>query len=450
MAHRQRVIPIPPADLTPNPLNAVIYDATPTADLIESIRERGIIEPLVASPERVLVSGHRRRLAAIGLGLAKVPVILRPVEDEVGEIIAFNTHRKKTWTEVYREARMLQPRAEAAAALRKLEGARRGASIRHGGNGSLPKPRKRAIEDVAERLNISRETLRKLLRIFEAVDRDEAPRDIVVRLDAGGLTVHQAHRYVCRAKVLAARRAATDHVARHGLFDWSARICWTDVWEFYDRRDNSFHDVHNDADVVLNGAYGAPPADLFINIIHHFSSPGDLVVDPFAGRGQVHSIAEAMGRRAWSSDLRSRTDIAVERDAAEGPPRALSNAQLIIMDPPYGRDFTYTEDLRDLSHADIDSGWVERMAAIVRRWQAALCGDGLIALVIGNRFHVQNQRMLDRSWHLALELAADFEVVRRISAPYSPSHFRGYRIDWAERNGVMLSRSREILILQPH
>lgn len=444
-----RVILIEPVELIPNPLNAEIYDATPTPDLLQSIRDHGIIEPLVASNEQVLVSGHRRRLAAIKLGLDVVPVLLRPVEDELGEIIAFNTHRKKTWSEVVREARMLMPRAEFAARERRLEGARRGGRRRQGATESEVSPRKRAIEDVAERLSLSRETLRKLVRVFAAVERNEAPRAIVHRLDIGELTVHQAHRFVCRARTLAAKHAEATEAARHGTFDWSERLCWTDVWEFYDRRDNGFHDVQADEDVVLHGAYGAPPADLFINLIHHFSRPGDLVVDPFAGRGQVHRIAEAMGRRAWSCDLAPRTTFAVQRDASLGPPAALAGAGLVVLDPPYGRDFTYTDDPDDLSLSDLDSGWTERLAEIARLWSRCLRPGGLMAAVIGNRYDVPNRRQLDRSWALAGAVGDSLQLVRRISAPYSPSHFRGYRIDWAERHGAMLSRSREVLVFRP-
>ena len=449
MPSSNHVISIRPRDLFPNPLNAEIYDATPTPDLLQSIRDHGIIEPLVASNERLLVSGHRRRLAAIELGLDAVPVLLRPVDDELGEIIAFNTHRKKRWSEVVREARMLMPRAELAARERRLEGARRGGRLRQGAvEGEVP-PRKRAIEDVAERLSLSRETLRKLVRVFEAVERNEAPRAIVHRLDIGELTVHQAHRFVCRARTLATKHAAATEAARHGTFDWSERLCWTDVWEFYDRRDNGFHDVQADEDVVLHGAYGTPPADLFINLIHHFSRPGDLVVDPFAGRGQVHRIAEAMGRQAWSSDLAPRTKLAVQRDASLGPPGALSGAGLVVLDPPYGRDFMYTDAADDLSLADVDSGWTERLAEIARLWCRCLLPGGLMAAVIGNRYDISNRRQLDRSWALAGALGDGFDLVRRINAPYSPNHFRGYRIDWAERHGAMLSRSREILIFQP-
>ncbi|MFU8829397.1 MAG: hypothetical protein ACNA8P_08185, partial [Phycisphaerales bacterium] len=49
MTDRLEIRSVRPHDLIPNPLNAEIYDSTPTPDLIESIRQHGIIEPLVAT-----------------------------------------------------------------------------------------------------------------------------------------------------------------------------------------------------------------------------------------------------------------------------------------------------------------------------------------------------------------------------------------------------------------
>jgi len=438
-----------PSTLLPHPLNKQLYDCTPTSDLVSSIREHGIVEPLVVTPARILISGHRRREAALLLNIRLVPVITRVVSDDLGSIIAFNTHRKKTWTEVYREACALMPRASKAAEARKLEGARRGAAIRHGGNTGSSTHRKRAIDDVAERLNVSRETLRKLFRIFEALANKDAPNEIGERLDAHEYTVHQAHRLVCRSKRLSAAKQQIESATREGTFDWSERILWTDVWEFYKNRDNGFHEAHLDAGIVLDQAYGSPPADLFINLIHHFSARCDLVIDPFAGRGQVHRVAEAMGRRAWSSDLNPKAAFIQKLDALQGPPATLERSSLIIIDPPYGRDYRYSNDARDLSQLEMGEGWTSAVASVVRLWSQALSATGRLAIIVGNRFDTTQGKLLDRSRSLASRLESEFVLEQRIFAPYSPSHFRGYRIDRARRAGILLGRSREILVVRP-
>lgn len=66
--------------------------ATASADLVASIQEHGLLEPINAyraeSGDLVVKHGHRRTLAAIEAGLDQVPVVLTaaPAEDEGGKI----------------------------------------------------------------------------------------------------------------------------------------------------------------------------------------------------------------------------------------------------------------------------------------------------------------------------------------------------------------------------
>jgi ParB-like chromosome segregation protein Spo0J len=51
----------PPDQLRPHPLNAAIYGDEPLdAAFRESIREEGIITPLVIDQDDTIISGHRR------------------------------------------------------------------------------------------------------------------------------------------------------------------------------------------------------------------------------------------------------------------------------------------------------------------------------------------------------------------------------------------------------
>ena len=64
------------------PENESIYDNFGVANaddrqLIESINDNGIQEPLVITADWVLLSGHRRLAAATYLGLGTVPVWMR-------------------------------------------------------------------------------------------------------------------------------------------------------------------------------------------------------------------------------------------------------------------------------------------------------------------------------------------------------------------------------------
>lgn len=74
--------------IAPNPRQPrVNFDETGLAELAASIREHGVIQPLVVSPvnsegKHVLIVGERRLEAARSIGLQSVPVIIRHASDQ--------------------------------------------------------------------------------------------------------------------------------------------------------------------------------------------------------------------------------------------------------------------------------------------------------------------------------------------------------------------------------
>jgi len=65
--------------------------------LIESIKEKGIIQPITVNEAGVLLAGGRRTHAAIQMGLTSIPAIVRPSSDEIDEReieLMENVHRK--------------------------------------------------------------------------------------------------------------------------------------------------------------------------------------------------------------------------------------------------------------------------------------------------------------------------------------------------------------------
>ena len=49
--------------------------------------------------------------------------------------------------------------------------------------------------------------------------------------------------------------------------------------------------------------YAMFPVDFALSVVHRYSSPGALVVDPFCGRGTTPYIAEALGRRGFGVEV---------------------------------------------------------------------------------------------------------------------------------------------------
>jgi len=100
---------VTPQLLKHHPINEKIYGIEPVdKNLMDSIRTGGIIEEIQVTPEYVIISGHRRTIAAIELELESVPVRLRydldtPEKVEWALIEANRTQRDKTLEQKIRE-----------------------------------------------------------------------------------------------------------------------------------------------------------------------------------------------------------------------------------------------------------------------------------------------------------------------------------------------------------
>ncbi len=86
MAHADGTVPI--EFITPNPRNPRrSFAEAELADLSQSIREHGIVQPVVVRPagsgRYEIIAGERRWRAAQRAGLTQVPVIIREVDDRV-------------------------------------------------------------------------------------------------------------------------------------------------------------------------------------------------------------------------------------------------------------------------------------------------------------------------------------------------------------------------------
>jgi len=86
---------LPVSQISPNPLQPrSIYDEADLNALASSIREHGLIQPLVVSRHETLqnhytlIAGERRLIAAREAGLASVPVIVRDVSEQERLVLA--------------------------------------------------------------------------------------------------------------------------------------------------------------------------------------------------------------------------------------------------------------------------------------------------------------------------------------------------------------------------
>lgn len=86
-------------ELKPHHLNESIYGDRADSDLVESVKEKGIYNPLLITHDQRIISGHRRWGAANAAGVESVPVVWFESDDELDieeALIESNRQREKT------------------------------------------------------------------------------------------------------------------------------------------------------------------------------------------------------------------------------------------------------------------------------------------------------------------------------------------------------------------
>jgi hypothetical protein len=214
-------------------LNEKLYGASrPDKELLDSIREHGILEPLIVA-ENLIISGHRRWQAAKIITAENKQsektiylMTMRPAhspndawyEDEAKYkfwrenpllleqlIIEANRQRVKTKGQIAREAAELM-RIEKALAAERRESA-----LKKGKKTPVPPPKAdeaavvpsegttegKARDIVAKKLNQSKNTVEKEVAIVSAAEAgDPKAQEVLAKLDRNEISVAAAHRAV--------------------------------------------------------------------------------------------------------------------------------------------------------------------------------------------------------------------------------------------------------------
>jgi len=91
------------------PINSEIYRDSDVGDLVNSIGEVGLLQPLVVTPDNTIISGHRRFKAIQSLRWTEVECDVKDIpEDELAvHIVLYNQSRLKVCTELLREVKIL-------------------------------------------------------------------------------------------------------------------------------------------------------------------------------------------------------------------------------------------------------------------------------------------------------------------------------------------------------
>ena len=166
--------------------NIAIYGDVADEEMVESVRQHGILTPLTVTAESVVVSGHRRMQAARFLKLKAIPVhVCRETDPDTIErlVIEANRQRRKTPEQMAREAQRLLAIAEREAAKREAATQAKPGVGQVGlpGRAPVPYPENpaenantgKAAADVASTLGVSPRTVANLKAAADAIDEAE-------------------------------------------------------------------------------------------------------------------------------------------------------------------------------------------------------------------------------------------------------------------------------------
>jgi len=175
-----------PDELEPHPKNKEIYGDTNNADelpdtFVNSIREKGVLEPLVITQGKQIISGHRRWVASKSVGVDSVPVRYADFDTDLAEreaLIEFNRQREKTPGQIVNEfEEMLEVEKE-----RAKENMSKGGKGERVGNVSNPSDNEptAARDKAADKVNagVSGRTLEKGKKVKDKATDDSEPEEV--------------------------------------------------------------------------------------------------------------------------------------------------------------------------------------------------------------------------------------------------------------------------------
>jgi len=164
----------PTSALKPHPLNAAIYGDGCDQELLDSIKEKGIVNPILVTKSFQIISGHRRFNAAQMAGLNEVPVIIMEQNDplEIEELLIItNKQRNKTAEQIAREYEKLKDIEKIRAKNRQsLAGGDKKSEKSLVENSPQAISEGKSRELAAEKLGISSNTAERAAKVVHHVD----------------------------------------------------------------------------------------------------------------------------------------------------------------------------------------------------------------------------------------------------------------------------------------
>jgi len=160
---------------------------------------------------------------------------------------------------------------------------------------------------------------------------------------------------------------------------------------------------------------GATPSYIIWNLLHRYTLPKDLVVDPCAGSGTTLDVARDLDRRALGYDVHPTRKDVFRVDARKLPPELTGKADFVFIDPPYSTHLEYGPDPRDIGKLDAKSGeYYKAMEQVIAEIDRVLRPDRYMALYVSDSY-VKGSGFFPLGFELFDRLQKHFEPIDIIS-----------------------------------
>ncbi|MFB2933668.1 ParB/RepB/Spo0J family partition protein, partial [Aerosakkonemataceae cyanobacterium BLCC-F154] len=180
---------VDPHTLQPHPRNTFIYgEEEDISELVALIESSGWVKPLVITPNKTIISGHRRWKAVLTLGWHSVGVEVREFQTEAEELEALlleNASREKTVEQKVREGKAWEVVEREKAKKRQVELAgthRRGKTSDLVANLPQGMETGRTRERVSARVGMKARTYSKASQVVDLIDREFSQGNLEVAL----------------------------------------------------------------------------------------------------------------------------------------------------------------------------------------------------------------------------------------------------------------------------
>lgn len=314
-----------PEELNSHSLNDEVYGDRDDFNeaFLDSIREQGVLEPIVVDSEDTIISGHRRVAAAREIGLDRVPVRVKEFDSELAKreaLIHHNRHRDKTFSQKMREAEVLEEVKRERARERQGTRTDTSSSTEQEVDGGLVR------DEVAEAVDFgSGSTYHRAQVVWEAAQSgDTIAQHEVNRLDRGEQSVHGAYQQV-------KERLGDDD-------DRSADEMATSDSES-DANPDADNEVLDPEDLVLSAHVGTND-EVFPKVLDLHVAEGATVADVTYGNGTFWKRVQSGKYDLYATDI----DPTKSPDSTEGVdcrdlPYEDGELDCVVLDPPYAEGF---------------------------------------------------------------------------------------------------------------